>query len=134
MENQILKWLQNWHFKSFNKKILQHKFFLRNIDNPGWLLTFQLNNLIYEKRSLNKFKIDNSKNDWCRCLIKDGEFIDVGGPFNLNEILNCFKNFVEDKKEIYSSSIVENDLINWMEKWYYAQCDEDWEHSERFIR
>ena len=25
-----------------------------------------------------------------------------------------------------------DDLIKWLQKWYYQYCDGDWEHSERF--
>ncbi len=44
-----------------------------------------------------------------------------------------FKNFIENNDESTKFNINENEIINWMQKWYFDQCDEDWEHSERFI-
>lgn len=134
MDNSLLKWLQNWFFQNCDNKLGKEIIiFLRNIDNPGWALTFFLEKTIYIKRNFKEIFIDRTEHDWCHCLIENNNFECPGGPFNLNEILNCFKNFVEDKQEIYNPNFEESEIINWMQRWYYDQCDEDWEHSERFI-
>jgi hypothetical protein len=131
MVDKKINWLQNWLFQNINdnwKKI----FFLRNIENPGWSLTFHLS-VNYQNILFQNIKIDRTDNDWCYCFIRDGKFEIRGGPFNLNEMLNYFINFFEEKKEINISIFNENKIINWMQNWYYQQCDEDWENPSRFL-
>jgi hypothetical protein len=133
MNDKMLNWLQNWVFQNFNGKWeKKQRLLISTIDNPGWLLTLKLENSQYENKQLKKITIDRTEYDWCHCLIDNKEFVDAGGPFNLNEMLNYFINFFEEKNEINNFHFDENEIINWMENWYYQQCDEDWEHTERF--
>jgi hypothetical protein len=130
MNFAILNWLQNWFFQNCDDKWeKEQRLLIETLDNPGWLLTLQLKNSIYQNVSLNKNTIDRTEHNWCHCLVRDSIFIDAGGPFNLTEILYYFRNFVENKN---LSDFMEDDIINWMQNWYYSQCDEDWEHTERF--
>jgi hypothetical protein len=134
MKDKMINWLQNWVFQNCDGKWGKiNRIFLRNIDNPGWLLTLQLANSRYENKHVPKMKIDRTENDWCHCFIDDEKFVDTGGPCNLNEMLNYFKDFVEDVKEVNNPDKIENEIINWFQKWYHDQCDGYWEDSERIM-
>ena len=47
-------------------------------------------------------------------------------------MLNYFRNWIENAKERNNLNIIESEIINWMQKWFYQYCDEDWEHSGIF--
>jgi hypothetical protein len=129
MYDNILKWLQNWFFQNCDGKWeKEQRLLIETIDNPGWLLTLQLKNSINDNNAIEDLSIERTEKNWCQSYIKNNEFVAVGGPFNLTEILYCFRSFVENKQEINSSYFKEDDIINWMQDWYYNQCDEDWEH------
>lgn len=130
MENINLKWLQDWFFQNCNGRWeKKERFHLRNIDNPGWLLTLQAKDLTITPQKLNKIIIDRTEDDWLHSLFKNNEFISAGGPFNLNEVLHYFRCWIEEKKE---TTIIKGELTNWMQKWFFQYCDDDWEHSGRF--
>jgi hypothetical protein len=130
MMNGSVIWLQNWFFQNCDGRWeKKERFFLRNIDNPGWGLSLYLESSIYEKKLFDKIIIERTKEDWLHCLLKDNEFISAGGAFNLNEVLHYFRNWVEDRKE---TTIQESEITNWIQKWYYRNCDGDWEHQNGF--
>ena len=131
----ILKWLENWFFKNCNGEWEKKKrLVIETIDNPGWGFTLQLEDSVYENLSLKKIIIDRTEDNWCHCLVRKNEFIIAGGPFNLTEIFNNFKCGLEKKGEACQQKLFLNsEIVDWMQKWYYQYCDEDWEHSERFI-
>jgi hypothetical protein len=134
MNDKMLNWLQNWIFKNYNENYIKNSmFFLRNIGNPGWAITLQLEDSIYENKKFNEIEIERTDNNWCYYSVKKKELYLAGGPLNLNEILSYFKNFIEEKKEINDQNFIENEIINWLQKWYFDQCDEYWEDSERIV-
>jgi hypothetical protein len=129
----ILKWLQNWFFQNCDGKWeKEQRLLIETIDNPGWLLTLQLKNSINDNKAIEELSIERTEQNWCQSHIKKNEFVAVGGPFNLTEILYYFRNFIEDNVKLTSSYFVENEILEWMQNWYYNHCDEDWEHTERF--
>jgi hypothetical protein len=93
----------------------------------------KLQNSIYENKQFNEIEIDRTENDWIQCFIKNNKFDGCGGPLNLNEILSYFENFIENRQELNDQNFIENEIINWLQKWYFDQCDEYWEDSERII-
>ena len=128
MNNENIKWLENWFFQNCDENWDKEKIFIETIDNPGWLLTFKLIKSSYENKTLDKM-IERTEEDWIDCIIKNNKLTIAGGPFNLSEIIHYFRNWVEDKNE---DRIVEDEMINWMQDWYYEHCDGDWEHEGRF--
>jgi len=130
MKDETLIWLENWFFQACNgiwetkKRLL-----IESIDNPGWALTLCLEDSKYQDKLCEKVLIDRSENDWCHSTINESKLIIAGGPLNLNEIFYNFRKCIEAPKDI---NFIEITLINWLQRWYYQYCDDDWEHSERF--
>lgn len=69
------------------------------IDNPGWFLRISLEETGLQERQFQKIRIDRSEHDWVRCFIEDNMFEGVGGPFNLPEILQIFRDWVESSQK-----------------------------------
>jgi len=133
MNDKMLIWMQNWVFENYDDAHkLECMITLQTLGNPGWALSACLKNSIYQSKQL-KIKTDRTEEDWCYCSIKDNKFEGRGGALNLNEMINYFRSFVEGKKERKNFNNIENEIINWMEKWYHQQCANEWEDSERFI-
>jgi len=65
------------------------------IDNPGWSLKFDLDETVLESASFVKIHELRSENDWVICKKENSKFIAYGGPQNLNEMLNAFRDWVE---------------------------------------
>jgi hypothetical protein len=131
MNDKKINWLQNWFFQNFDEMMKKKDILLiENIDNPSWSFTLKLGS---KYKLFNDLEKERTEIDWCHCFIRDHKYESRGGPLNLNEMLKYFINFIENKNEPKSTNIAENEIIDWMENWYYQQCDEDWEHSERFI-
>lgn len=122
-----LEWLQNWIKQNYNiiSKI-KNRFSIDTLDNPGWILMFELKDSPFENQSFDKIIIDRDEINWCHCLIKNNRFSAAGGPLNLNEILMYFKNWIEKKK---NNLIMNDEIINWIQNWYFQHCDGDWEHT-----
>lgn len=81
-EHELLSWIQNWYFQycdgdwEHNENIN-----IQTIDNPGWHATIDL-----EKT--------DCENNWFHCFVINGKFEGAGGPCNLIEILEIFKEWV----------------------------------------
>lgn len=66
----ILKWIQSWYYENCDGD-WEHLYGVR-IDS------------IEEERN---------EEDWFYCIVRDGVFHSAGGAKNLEEMLNCFKNW-----------------------------------------
>jgi hypothetical protein len=70
-------------------------FFLENIDNPGWLFSFEVQDTFLEGQAFEEFMIERSEEDWVYCRIDGSRWKGVGGARNLNEIIGYFRNWAE---------------------------------------
>jgi hypothetical protein len=125
----VFQWFLNWVCSKLMEDQF-HKISIITIDNPGWGVTIDIADKINEKIILADENI--SEKDWYFCAIKNNKFEGDGGPFNLIDILQVLQKWIEkNNKNLikYSNNIKLIDILVWLEKWYYAQCDGDWEHQ-----
>jgi hypothetical protein len=132
-----LDWLVGWYTKecrSDDKKSIKIR--IVTLDNPGWILTLELEGTMLGNNPFNEVDINRSKDDWIQCDIKDNKFDGACGPLNLSEVLTIFREWAEPIDEPTIAKITADnrtnvpmkDDINWLMGWYYGQCNGDWEH------
>lgn len=95
-KHNLLKWIQNWYYQ-FCDGDWEHdeRFVIENIDNPGWLVSFNLEGTDCEGKEFEGVRVDKSEHDWYHCFVREGKFQGAGGPFNLEDILRVFKDWTE---------------------------------------
>ncbi|MDJ0731330.1 MAG: immunity 53 family protein [Crocosphaera sp.] len=98
MATNAFIWLQNWYTSQCNGD-WEHTYGIdiKTLDNPGWLVVIDLVETEFENCKFDEVSIKRSDNDWIDCFVNDGKFQGAGGSFNLLEILNIFKDWVEAK-------------------------------------
>jgi hypothetical protein len=99
MENNILKWLQNWYKSNCNDEWehIAQRINISTIDNPGWRVDIDLSDSELEKIHVEYTLIDNSEEDWYTYKLENGKFNGNGDPDKLEIILNKFREIVEGK-------------------------------------
>ena len=92
----IIKWIEEWYNKNCDDD-WEHCYGIKieNLDNPGWLVDIDLEGTGLEDKVFNRMKVDRTEDDWVYCKVENKKFIGDGGPFNLEEILTIFKEWVE---------------------------------------
>lgn len=97
--NDNLQWLLNWYFEHCDGD-WEHGNGIKigTIDNPGWYLKVSIEEIEKENLNFPVVDINRSENDWIYCCIVEGIFEAHGGPFNLPEILQIFRDWIEDDK------------------------------------
>ena len=91
-----LDWLVKWYNHLSEKGISQDgviKF--GTIDNPGWYLMINLELVQNVNRLFHSVRIDRSEFDWSYCDVKNNIFNGHGGPYNLPELINIFREWIE---------------------------------------
>ncbi|CAH1221553.1 hypothetical protein PAECIP111891_05231 [Paenibacillus allorhizoplanae] len=94
MTNNLL-WLQQWFFDQCDgdwEHMQQIK--IDTVDNPGWSIRIDLLETSLEKEIFNRIQIERTETDWLICRVEDHTFMASGGVFNLDEIIEIFKNWV----------------------------------------
>ena len=93
----LLLWLQNWYINNCDG-IWEHMYGVKiyNVDNPGWAIEIDLINTKLENKPFTKKQYDNGDEDWLLCYVKNGVFHGDGSSNKLIEILNVFKDWVEN--------------------------------------
>lgn len=88
----ILKWLQQWYKENCNGD-WEHTYGIEigTLDNPGWFVKIDLTDTALEDLNFEKTSIKRSENDWVYCYIENNVYNGSGGPLNLNEIIEIFK-------------------------------------------
>jgi hypothetical protein len=86
-----LKKLQDWYQSQCNED-WEHSFGIKieNVDNPGWLLTVDLQDTALEGRITQAHRADRSDEDWVFYQSNGVHFTASGGAFNLEEMLELF--------------------------------------------
>ncbi|MFZ0565982.1 MAG: Imm53 family immunity protein [Chlamydiales bacterium] len=129
--DELITWLESWTYSNKKKPLNTAHIVVTTIDNPGWGVTIDLANRLYNKE-LPLADVTNSENDWYYCTINDNKFEGDGGLFNLEDIFRIFKQLINDKSKYCISNIQKikiNDDLTWLLKWFANQCDGDWEHG-----
>ncbi|MGK7942611.1 MAG: immunity 53 family protein [Crocosphaera sp.] len=99
IQNNAFFWLQDWYTSQCNGE-WEHTYGIdiKTLDNPGWLIIIDLVDTQFENHQFDEVSIKCSDNDWIHCFVKNGKFQAAGGSFNLLEILNIFRDWVEAKE------------------------------------
>ncbi|RJG26729.1 immunity 53 family protein [Paenibacillus thiaminolyticus] len=89
---ETLKWLQNWYYQNCNGD-WEHSYGVKidTVDNPGWSVEINLADTYLENEHFDSIEDERDDHDWCYCIVRDGVFHGAGGAMNLEEILNCFR-------------------------------------------
>ena len=96
MNNSVLDWIQKY-YQSLCDGDWEHSygFKIDNIDNPGWMINFDLEDTSMEDVEFARVRIERSEDDWLICSVENKVFKGRGGPLNLTEMLVVFRNWVE---------------------------------------
>jgi len=88
-----LQRIQDWYISQCNGE-WEHSFGVKieTLDNPGWLVHFDLTETELSERAFEPVVRGGSENedDWIHCKVESGKFIGAGGSGNLPELLNVF--------------------------------------------
>lgn len=76
---------------------------ITTLDNPGWYVKIDLDETNLESKVFVEVNIERTERDWVQCKVifedenedENRRFIGAGGPTNLVEILEIFKNWAE---------------------------------------
>lgn len=99
MNNQI-KFLQEWyHFQCDGYWEHAYGITIETLDNPGWSVSVELEGTPLSSRSFDPVEIKRSDTNWYYCDIKNNIFRGAGGPFNLENILTVFQEFVNSHRD-----------------------------------
>lgn len=104
MEDSNLVWLLNWFHQQCDGD-WEHGNGVRigTLDNPGWYLTISIKDTDCETKEFKDITTERSENDWFHCFVRDGKFEGPCGPFNLPEVIQVFRNWVESCQKERSS-------------------------------
>jgi hypothetical protein len=93
---EILIWLQNW-FLSQCDGDWEHDYgiTIKTLGNPGWSVKINIEETEMDDIPLERIEIERSENDWVHCRVEKKTFKAYGGPENLKEMLEIFRNWVE---------------------------------------
>jgi hypothetical protein len=93
-----LVWLQQWFYDQCDgdwEHMQEIK--ISTVDNPGWYVEVDLIETSLESKIFNSIRIERTDNDWLLCRVEDNTFIGSGGALNLNEIIEVFRNWVQEE-------------------------------------
>jgi hypothetical protein len=124
MRSNVLQWLQEW-FQLQCDRGWEHSYGIRidTLDNPGWMVHIDLIGTELENKNFINVDFERNEHDWIQCEVKNNQFQGYGGPINLIEILEIFSFWVtvNEMEKTY--------ILTWLQNWYQAECNEDWEHA-----
>lgn len=91
-----MDWLMEWYAEECNGD-WEHSYGVRmeTLDNPGWKLKVDLVDTDWEGREQPRVLTDRSDTDWMDCRADGHVFEAHGGPGNLGEMVEAFRQFVE---------------------------------------
>lgn len=92
-----LQWLQEWLLQNCNMDSSDHDYdiSIETIDNPGWIISIQLQDTILENQVFEKVVIQREvEDDWLQCKVEYKVFKAGCGPRNLEEVISIFKSWV----------------------------------------
>ncbi|WP_108670407.1 immunity 53 family protein [Peribacillus acanthi] len=97
-----LKWIQKWYLEQCNDDWEQgYGIRINTIDNPGWSVMISVEDTDVKDKPFESIDIERSETDWVYCKTNYDQkqdsfhFVGYGGPKNLEEILDIFKEWVE---------------------------------------
>jgi len=65
------------------------------LDNPGWSIQISIQETELQDQEFQEVIIERSENNWVHCRTNNGFFEASGGPLNLPEMLQIFRDWAE---------------------------------------
>lgn len=96
----LVLWLQEWYRQNCNGQ--WENFYgikIETLDNPGWRVRIDLKETKYENLELKKVERDRGISDWITYEIVDGVFVGAGDCTKLGELLQAFREQVENTRD-----------------------------------
>jgi hypothetical protein len=99
MTNDELMWLFKW-FHSQCDGDWEHGKGVKigTLSNPGWFIKIDISETELEHEEFKEQFIERSEHDWVFCEKQNNLFVGDCGPFNLPEVIQIFRNWVESEK------------------------------------
>lgn len=96
MQNNV-EWLQAFHHRLCDGD-WEHAygFKISTLDNPGWEVAFDLTDTKLSRCNFKEINLKRTGDNWIFCELKENTFRGYGGPYNLNELLSIFRNWVAE--------------------------------------
>jgi hypothetical protein len=96
----VFEWLQDW-YKSQCDGDWEHEYGIdiKTVDNPGWYVTINLIGTECEDYPFLPIRTNKDEMNWYFCLRRNNNFEASGGPCNLIDILQIFRNWVESSQK-----------------------------------
>ncbi|WP_420596550.1 immunity 53 family protein [Deinococcus sp.] len=91
-----LEWLQGWYYAMCDGD-WEHQSGpkISTVDNPGWTLKVNLLRTGLEAIDFEKLVIERDEHNWIHCKVSEGHFYGYGGPLNLGELINVFRDWAQ---------------------------------------
>lgn len=88
LKGDAIALLQQWYASQCNGN-WEHSYGVRidTLDNPGWILTVDLDETVLSGISVHRDRIDRSDMDWAQHEVSGNKFIACGRQFNLEELI-----------------------------------------------
>ncbi len=91
-----VEFLQAWYQTQSNGHWEQsHGITIESLDNPGWLVTIDLDGTPLENQAMPTVALDVSKRDWLFCEVNRNRFRGEGDPGKLLPIIRIFQTWAE---------------------------------------
>lgn len=93
----LISRLQQWYARECNGD-WEHSYgiSIETLDNPGWMLSIDLSETIWEGLSVERRVIERSASDWVQVEVSKRKFVGSGGPENLGELISLFFQTIDE--------------------------------------
>jgi hypothetical protein len=99
MDNEIIKWLQNWYLSRCDGDWEhENSIKIHTVDNPGWSIKIDIDENDI-KNAIPWKLFENSPNDWFGYKIENSYFKAAGDATKLEFLLQLFKDFIEQGEQ-----------------------------------
>lgn len=105
-----IEWLEKWYQQTSNG-YWEHFYGIEigTLDNPGWFINIDLRETPYENVNMTEIEREQGDHDWLRCVISDGIFKGVGDSLKLKEMIQVFKDVIEENKNVMDIGGIKGD-------------------------
>lgn len=76
---------------------------LETLDNPGWAIAVEVEGTHLEGKAFQPISLRRTESDWIDCRIEGTVFLGFCGPSNLDEMIQVFRDWVENLHRASSS-------------------------------
>ena len=92
----IISWLERFNRRNCDRTSnSKFEIFVKSFQTRGWSVTIDLDGTSLSGASCERMDIERGPDNWVRCYVKDDVWEAIGGPHNLKEILELFRQWVE---------------------------------------